>query len=78
MPTWVNCEGGRQTTEEAPGNLTYDGPHPPSSRTVIDHYYIPRVERGESRKCTALRHQTSVKSDKHDEGVLGVDGSGRS
>ena len=63
---------------EAPGNLTWDGPHPPSSCTMTEYYYIPRVDRGESREYIASRFQLPLKSDLHDEGVLGVDGRGRS
>ena len=78
MPPWVNCEGGRPTTEEAPGTLTCDGPHPSSLRTIIESYYIPRVEGRESREYIVSRFQLPAKSDKHDKGVLGVDGRRRS
>ena len=47
VPTWDDREGGLQTTEEATVTLTCDGPHPPSSRTFTEYYYIPRVHRGE-------------------------------
>ena len=78
MPTWVDEREGLDAMVRSSFWRTSPSLNTPSSTIKTWEILMQRVMLGKWRCRNFRRRQTSVKSDLHDEGVLGVDGRGRS